>query len=135
MSALPHHDPSGDADLVNAPLDAETVPANWGTPIPSMSQLVAKQVKLMSEQSHPAAPLRAPEQSLMWIVRAWGMINALRKGDGSTVTIEDDHPSPTKPGRTAITCCGAWTEWSEARFEGADLLEALEAATRARAAA
>lgn len=133
MSALPAPLQSALNALTDTPLDAPTVPAGWDQPAASMSELVAARVKFMTETTRPAVPLKSPEQSLMRIVEAWSLINQLRLGDGSTVTIEGDHPgTKIKTPHTAITCCGKWTDWSEYRFEGTDLLEALKKAVEER---
>lgn len=59
-------------------------------------------------------------------------INALSADEGDSVTILCHNPDP--PPNVAIECHGWWTGWTDRRFEGECLLDALQAGVRAKTA-
>lgn len=54
------------------------------------------------------------------------MLQTLRADEGDSVTLLADN-GDGQP-NNAIECCGAWTDWREARFTGSTLSEAMTAA-------
>ncbi len=58
-------------------------------------------------------------------IKAWNLIDALRTPEGHSVTILCDNPDFNGQPSYAIEVCGEWTEWTEKRFNGETMLEAL----------
>jgi hypothetical protein len=59
------------------------------------------------------------------------ILNALRREEGSSVTLLCDNPDFNGQPNNAIECSGAWTDWEDRRFTGDTLQEAVLAAYRA----
>lgn len=68
------------------------------------------------------------EQSLSLTI----LLNRLRADEGDSITLLCDNPEG--PPNNAVECCGAWTDWTDRRFEGETLDAAIRAAWDARAA-
>lgn len=60
-------------------------------------------------------------------IESWRMVELLRSQEGDSVEILCDNPD----GLNAVVCCGGWTDFNEARFEGVSTFAALEAAAAA----
>lgn len=62
---------------------------------------------------------------------AWKIIDALREGEGSSVTICSENPD-FNGSNSCVLICDWWTGWTDQRFEGASVLDALNKALEAR---
>ena len=63
-------------------------------------------------------------------MRVFNAIESLRKNEGAAVTIPCDPPEFGN--RMWISVCDDWTGWDERRFEAENIIDALEAAVKAK---
>lgn len=78
---------------------------------------------------------RAERRALKWAIdglAAMALIETLRADEADSVTIFADNADFGGP-NSAVECCGGWTGWLDQRFVGDNLLEALVAASIAKA--
>lgn len=59
-------------------------------------------------------------------IKAWNLVDALRAPEGDSVTLLCDNPEG--PPNAAVECCGDWTGYNTERFDGEDIMSALDAA-------
>lgn len=61
------------------------------------------------------------------------MINALREREGSSVTILCENPEGSGSNKQAVLVSDDWTDWTEMRFDGETVADALSKALEKRA--
>jgi hypothetical protein len=73
--------------------------------------------------------LTTPSGNLTERLQVLRLIDQLRADEGNAITILCDNPEG--PPNNAVEVVADWTGWEERRFDGATLLEALQAAAAA----
>lgn len=86
--------------------------------------------RVRTEDCSVCAADRAALRTIKRMVREMSLINALREAEGASVEISCSNPEG--PPNEAVAVVDDWTGWVGERFTGETLVDALEAALKAR---
>jgi hypothetical protein len=93
-------------------------------------QLAAAIRSLAARTANASQPAPVEIEAL----EAWRLVESLRSPEGASVELVCNNPDSNGQPNSKVLCCDDWTKWQQETFTGDTIIEALQAAVKARVA-